>query len=99
MISTKKYLYTLLPLTVIMLLTLKPVVAQQGPQKSIDTIKIAATDTLLPNIVIKVALYTSTIDHTDFLIRRKLDITPISLGLPEIESKVKNFKNRLEKYI
>ena len=81
-----------------MLLTLKTVVAQQGPQKSIDTIKIAATDTLLPNIVIKVALYTSTIDHTDFLIRRKLDITPISLGLPEIESKVKNFKNRLEKY-
>lgn len=98
MIATKKYLYRLLPLTVILLLTLKPVVAQQAPQKIIDTITTAAADTVLPNIVIKVALYTATIDHTDFLIRRKLDITPISLGLPEIERKVRNFKNRLEKY-
>ncbi|MDN3655283.1 mechanosensitive ion channel [Ferruginibacter paludis] len=55
------------------------------------------SDSMLPTLVTKVATYTATIDHTDFLIRRKFNITPISLNMPEIERKIKGFKARLEK--
>ena len=68
----------------------------QTKTKVVDTLKITVSDSLLPSLVMKVASYTSTIDHTDFLIKRKFNITPISLDLPEIERKVKGFKTRLE---
>ncbi|MEJ7588710.1 MAG: hypothetical protein WKI04_14210 [Ferruginibacter sp.] len=43
------------------------------------------------------AAYSATIDHTDFMIRRKFKITPIALNLPDIERRVKGFKSRLQK--
>ncbi|MEO7488068.1 MAG: mechanosensitive ion channel domain-containing protein, partial [Ferruginibacter sp.] len=61
------------------------------------TEKQPVSDSMLPTLVTKVATYTATIDHTDFLIRRKFNITPISLNMPEIERKIKGFKSRLEK--
>lgn len=98
MTKTRKYLCSSVTLAGLLLIMLQPVVAQLTHQKIPDTLKLPVIDTVLPNIVIKVALYTATIDHTDFLIRRKLNLTPITLNLPEIERKVKNFKQRLEKY-
>lgn len=96
--KTRKYPLIVVSLAVLLLIVLQPAIAQPGQPKISDTLKLPAIDTVLPNIVIKVALYTATIDHTDFLIRRKLNLTPISMNLPEIETKVKNFKMRLEKY-
>ena len=72
------------------------VLSQRVAKNLKDTVKQAASDTMLPTLVLKVASYSSTIDHTDFLIKRKFNITPISLDLPEIERKVKGFKKRLE---
>ncbi|GEO09337.1 mechanosensitive ion channel family protein [Segetibacter aerophilus] len=62
-----------------------------GPRKTM------VSDSMLPGLMMKVASYTATIDHTDFLIRRKFNITPISFNLPDIERRVKGFKSRLEK--
>jgi potassium efflux system protein len=80
----------------IMILGFQKVDAQVITTAGKDTLKTAANDTLLPTLVLKVASYASTIDHSDFLIKRKFNITPISLDLPEIERKVKGFKTRLE---
>jgi potassium efflux system protein len=90
----------ILPLLLIagMLFLISPMAfAQPAKKKSPDSITTIANDSLLPGLVIKVASYTATIDHTDFLIRRKFNITPISLDMPDIERKVKGFKSRLEK--
>ncbi len=71
--------------------------AQQQPKEQGSEVKTVVSDSMLPSLVNKVASYTATIDHTDFLIRRKFDLTPISLNMPDIERKVKGFKTRLEK--
>lgn len=81
----------------IMLLIIQSALSQSSPKTSPDSLTKIVSDSLLPSLVIKVASYTSTIDHTDFLIRRKFNITPISLNMPEIEKKVKGFKTSLEK--
>lgn len=80
-----------------MLLIIQPVLSQSKPTATSDSLTKPVSDSLFPNLVIKVATYTATIDHTDFLIKRKFNITPISLNMPEIERKVKAFKTRLEK--
>src|SRR5215217_1198798 len=84
-------------IAVAMLLTFQSAFSQSVSKSSADTVKTMASDTLLPNLVLKVASYTATIDHTDFLIRRKFNVTPISFDLPEIERRVNGFKSRLEK--
>ncbi|MCW3109285.1 MAG: hypothetical protein JWQ09_3791 [Segetibacter sp.] len=93
----KENIRSLLAFVVAMVLALQPVLSQQLSKRPVDSIKTTVSDSLLPGLVLKVASYTSTIDHTDFLIRRKFNITPISFDLPEIERKVKGFKSRLEK--
>ena len=81
----------------ILLLAIKPVFGQTLPAGKKDSIKAAVSDSLLPTLVLKVASYTATIDRTEFLVRRKFNITPISRNMPEIERKVKGFKTRLQK--
>jgi hypothetical protein len=71
--------------------TLQSVHSQSSP----NTVNV--NDSLLPNLLIKVATYTATIDHADFMIRRKFNTGDISSALPEIERKVKGFKSRLER--
>src|SRR6478672_10863223 len=69
----------------------------QAYKNSIDTGKVVVNDSLLSDVVLKIASYSATIDHTDFLIRRKFNLSPIAQDLPEIERRVKGFKLRLEK--
>ncbi|CAN5510106.1 hypothetical protein BH11BAC5_BH11BAC5_00260 [soil metagenome] len=80
-----------------LLFCIQPAFSQKAPQAPPATEKQPVSDSMLPTLVTKVATYTATIDHTDFLIRRKFNITPISLNMPEIERKIKGFKSRLEK--
>jgi potassium efflux system protein len=92
----KRSIGCLLIVVVIAIAGLQPVFSQVGQNPLKDTVITTLNDSLLPNLVMKVAAYTSTIDHTDFLIKRKFNTTPISLDLPEIERKVKGFKTGLE---
>src|SRR4051812_5913948 len=80
----------------ISLLNVQPAISQQSSTHTADTLK-SINDSLLPSLVIKVAAYTATIDHTEFMLRRKFKITPITLDLPDIERRLKGFKSRLEK--
>jgi potassium efflux system protein len=93
----KRYLHFSVAFTMMLLLFTTVARAQRHQKDSSLLTKSLANDSLLPVLVNKVASYTSIIDHTDFLIRRKFDITPISLNMPEIEQMIKGFKNRLEK--
>ena len=93
----KKSIRSMMIIAGLMLLIIQPVIAQSSAKAQHDSLTKIVSDSLLPNLVIKVATYTATIDHTDFLIRRKFNITPISLDMPDIERKVKGFKERLEK--
>jgi len=81
---------------IIAILTSGELLAQPRSAKTnVDSAQIR-TDSMLPGIIIKVASYTSTIDHTSFLLKSKFDITPISLNLPDIEKRIKAFKARLD---
>ena len=82
---------------VAMLFVIHPLLSQSLSKKTTDSASVPVNDSLLSGVVMKVASYTATIDHTDFLIRRKFNFAPISIDLPEIERKVKGFKTRLEK--
>ncbi|MDQ6812699.1 MAG: mechanosensitive ion channel [Bacteroidota bacterium] len=95
-VANNKNICLLSAIAVIILITLQYTFSQPLKKRSGDSVATMVNDTLLPTLVMKVASYTSTIDHTDFLIRRKFNITPISLDLPEIERKVKGFKTRPE---
>ncbi|MEO6832216.1 MAG: mechanosensitive ion channel domain-containing protein [Chitinophagaceae bacterium] len=55
-----------------------------------------SSDSTMPELIMKVASYTSTIDRTSFFLNRKFDVTQISLDLPDIEKRVSGFKRRLE---
>ncbi|WP_018612639.1 mechanosensitive ion channel family protein [Segetibacter koreensis] len=92
----KKNVFLLLVTLAILVMETQPALSQKALKKKVYSADTTVTDTLLPNLVMKVASYTATIDHTDFLIRRKFNIKPIAFDLPEIERKVKGFKSRLE---
>jgi potassium-dependent mechanosensitive channel len=92
-----KRIHLLAAVVALMLSTLQPVLSQTSRLSKADSAKTMVSDSLLPGLMMKVASYTATIDHTDFLIRRKFNIAPISFDLPEIERRVKGFKSRLEK--
>lgn len=95
-VFNKKIISSLSVIAIIILIITQTAFSQQVINKSRDTVTTGVSDSLLPTLVMMVASYTSTIDHTDFLIRRKFNITPISLDLPDIERKVKGFKTRLD---
>jgi len=96
-VFNKKNSHLFIAMVSMVLLAIQSVFAQQLPNTPHDSVKTNINDSLLPNLVIKVASYTAKIDHIDFLVRHQYNITPIALGLPEIEKKVKGFKTRLEK--
>lgn len=93
----KKSGHLLIVMIIMMSITIQSVFAQQLPNTPPDSVITILNDSLLPNLVIKVASYSAKIDHIDFLVRHQFNITPIALDLPEIEKKVKGFKSRLEK--
>ncbi|MCW3089896.1 MAG: hypothetical protein JWP81_965 [Ferruginibacter sp.] len=93
----KKRIPLSLLFVVLMLCAVQPVLSQPFQKRSADSTKAVLNDSLLPGLVIKVASYTATIDHTDFLVRRKFNITPISINLPDIERRVNGFKKRLDR--
>src|SRR5215218_6906763 len=95
--SIPKPTFSLFILLASLLLSSKPVLSQTLENVSADTGNVMLSDSLLSTVVLKVASYSATIDHTDFLIRRKFNVTPISMNLPEIERRVNGFKSRLEK--
>jgi hypothetical protein len=84
-VFNKKFIRLSAAIAVIILVTVQYGFSQRLKKGSGDSVVTGVNDTLLPTLVMKVASYTSTIDHTDFLIRRKFNITPITLNLPEIE--------------
>jgi len=93
----KNIICKLLALLVTILLIVQPVHSQSVPGNAADSTKLILKDSLLPSLLNKVASYTATIDHADFMIRRKFNTDRISSELPEIERKVKGFKSRLDK--
>ncbi|MEO6550660.1 MAG: mechanosensitive ion channel domain-containing protein [Ferruginibacter sp.] len=92
--TTKNYLFTCT--IALVLIAFQPILSQQLPKKLTDSAKASINDSLLPALVLKVASYTATIDHTDFLVRRKFNIAPIARNLPAIEKRVNGFKKRLD---
>ncbi len=53
-------------------------------------------DTLIPELVNKVASYTYTIDRNNFLLSRNFNLEPIRNALPAIEKRLDGFKLRFE---
>lgn len=93
----KKSSYLLIVVLAMMFTAIQPGFAQKTPVTFSDSVNTNINDSLLPNLVIKVASYSAKIDHIDFLVRQQFNITPIAQDLPDIEKKVKGFKSRLEK--
>ncbi len=65
--------------------------------KFADSLLFKTNDTAVTALISKVESYTYTIDHTNFLIKNQIDITPIAIDLREIEKRLEGFKTRLEK--
>ena len=53
-------------------------------------------DTSIPVIITKIETYSYIIDHTNFLFRNPLNVSPIYLDLNQIEKRLEGFKTRLE---
>jgi potassium efflux system protein len=94
---TTKFLKNSLRLLLLLMLSVPRASAQQPAPQQVDSVKHLVNDSLLPTLMVKVASYTATIDHTDFVIRRKFKINPISRDLPEFERRIRGFKTRLQK--
>ena len=60
-----------------------------------DSLEVHA-DTSIPVIITKIENYSYVIDHTNFLFRNPLNISPIYLELNQIEKRLEGFKSRLE---
>jgi potassium efflux system protein len=53
-------------------------------------------DTSVPILINKIENYSYTIDHTNFLYKDPLDLSPIYLDLDQLEKRLDGFKSRLE---
>lgn len=82
---------------ILALATALPALSQPGRPGSADTVHLPVVDTLIPSLVNKVEAYTFTIDRNTFILQRKFNMTPIAVGLPQIEKSIKGFKTRLER--
>ncbi|MGH2645684.1 MAG: hypothetical protein ACRDE2_17165, partial [Chitinophagaceae bacterium] len=88
---------------VFLLLSCQPVFAQRRgsereKKKKFHPIDIRTLDdTLVPTLVNKVASYTFTIDRDNFLLNHSYDLLPIEETLPDIESKIKEFRSIFER--
>lgn len=76
---------------------LQPVHAQKKHHKLSDSLLIKTnTDTAVSGLINKIESYTFTIDHTNFLIKNQIDVTPIAIELLSIDKRLEGFKSRLE---
>ncbi|MES2005895.1 MAG: mechanosensitive ion channel domain-containing protein [Bacteroidota bacterium] len=79
----------------------QPAHAQNKPRKLhklSDSVLIKAnTDTAVSELINKIESYTYTIDHTNFLIKNQIDVTPIATELIAIDKRLEGFKSRFEK--
>ena len=95
----KKIFFLFLRLTITItgiLLFVYPAASQLNPAQSSDSLRRISTDSILPNLVVKIAKYTSTIDRTNFIIERNFNIDPYLKDFPAIEAKVNAFKSRVD---
>ena len=63
--------------------------------KTRDSLEVHS-DTSVPVIITKIENYSYVIDHTNFLFRNPLNISPIYLELNQTEKRLEGFKTRLE---
>ena len=71
--------------------------AQKKRHKLSDSLLINKnTDTAVSGLINKIESYTFTIDHTNFLIKNQIDVTPIAIDLLSIDKRLEGFKARLE---
>ncbi len=76
---------------------LNPVHSQKKRHKLSDSLLINKnTDTAVSGLINKIESYTFTIDHTNFLIKNQIDVTPIAIDLLSIDKRLEGFKARLE---
>lgn len=71
--------------------------AQSRKYKLVDSILARTSDTTKISLINKIASYTFTIDHTNFLIKNQLDVSPIAVDLRGIDKRLEGFKLRLER--
>lgn len=77
---------------------LQPAYSQKKRHKLSDSLLIKTnTDTAVSGLINKIESYTYTIDHTNFLIKNQIDLTPIAVDLLSIDKRLELIKTRLEK--
>jgi len=77
---------------------LQPLHAQKKRHKLSDSLFLKTnTDTAVSGLINKIESYTYTIDHTNFLIKNEMDVSPIAIDLLLIDKRLEGFKLRLEK--
>jgi potassium efflux system protein len=79
---------------------LQPVHSQQKRHKLHklpDSVLIKTnTDTAVSELINKIESYTYTIDHTNFIIKNQIDVTPIAAELIAIDKRLEGFKSRFD---
>ncbi len=97
--TRKKFL--LFSLFVCLLGFLQPGYSQKTHHKlhklSDSVLIITNTDTAVSVLINKIESYTYTIDHTNFLIKNQVDVTPIAIELMAIDKRLEGFKSTFEK--
>ncbi|HMC86123.1 MAG TPA: hypothetical protein VKI61_11385, partial [Chitinophagaceae bacterium] len=68
----------------------------QGQQNKYKDSLVVRADTSVPVIINKIENYSYIIDHTNFLFKNPLNISPIYLELNQTEKRLEGFKARLE---
>ncbi len=68
----------------------------QGKHNKMQDSLVVRADTSVPVIITKIENYSYVIDHTNFLFRNPLNISPIYLELNQTEKRLEGFKTRLE---
>ncbi|OIR13073.1 mechanosensitive channel MscK precursor [mine drainage metagenome] len=95
---SKKRTCAFLLVTICFLGMMQPAFSQKKHHhKFADSLLFKSNDTALTALVSKIESYTYTIDHTNFLIKKQIDITPIAIDLRDIGKRLESFKTRLEK--
>jgi potassium efflux system protein len=68
----------------------------QGRHSKTSDSLVVKADTSVPVLINKIENYSYTIDHTNFLFRNPLNVSPIYLDLNDMEKRLDGFKSRLE---
>ena len=68
----------------------------QGQHNKYRDSLVVHADTSIPVVITKIETYSYIIDHTNFLFRNPLNVSPIYLELNQTEKRLEGFKSRLE---